>query len=176
LPPACRCSSTWHRIAAWAARLSGWPEQPAEDRQRLDGLREVLQHEADEDVVERPGVEGQREDVRLPQLYVGEPGLLDPSPGLGDRLRREVDRDEPGIGAAPAEGDRLGADAAAGLEHRAPAGVGGVVLQQVDERSGLVAQALALTRLIAVDVGLAHGPVQDSAVTDRSARRRPCAP
>ena len=50
------------------------------------------------------------------------------------------------------ERDRLGADPAASLEHAAAGGVGGVVVQQVDERAGLVVQALVRAGVVAVDV------------------------
>ena len=47
--------------------------------QGLDGAREVLQHEADEHVVERRRREGQGEDVLLPELHVGQAGGGDPA-------------------------------------------------------------------------------------------------
>ena len=52
------------------------PQQPAAARQRLDRLRQVLEHEADEDVVERLRREGQVEDVGLLKLDVRQPGRL----------------------------------------------------------------------------------------------------
>jgi hypothetical protein len=52
--------------------------------------------------------------------------------------------------------DRLGADAAAGLEHQAPGGVCGVGVQQIHERSGLIVEALVLPWVISVYVGFAH--------------------
>jgi len=54
------------------------------------------------------------------------------------------------------QSERLGTYAAAGFEHRAPARIGGVGVQQIDQRSGLVLQALILAWLIAVYVGVAH--------------------
>src|SRR6266516_3424840 len=56
------------------------PEQSAQNRQRLDRPGQVFQDETDEDVVERPVGEGQGEDVRLPELHVGQP--RDVGPGL----------------------------------------------------------------------------------------------
>ncbi len=50
------------------------------------------------------------------------------------------------------ERDRLRADAAAGLEHAAPRGVARVVVEQLDERPGLVVQPLRFALVIAVDV------------------------
>ena len=98
------------------------PQQPLENRQRLDRPREVLQDETDENVVEGLGIEGQGEDVRLPELHVGESGPVGPSPGFGDRLCGEIDRRESRIRTPLGQGDRLGADAAPNLEHPAPAG------------------------------------------------------
>ena len=132
-------------------------QQPLENRQRLNRPREVLQDETDEDVVEGLGLEGQGEDVRLPELDVGESGLVGPSPGFGDRLCGDVNRREARTGAPLGQGDRLGADAAPDLEHPAPARVGGVGMQQVDQRTGLILQALVLPQVIAVDVRFAHG-------------------
>ena len=133
------------------------PQQPLENRQGLNRPREVLQDETDENVVEGLGVEGQGEDVRLLELHVGESGPVGPSPGLGDRLCGDINRREARIGAPLGQGDRLGADAAPNLEHPAPARVSGVGMQQVDQRTGLILQALVLPQVIAVYIRLAHG-------------------
>ena len=82
----------------------------------------MLQHEADEDVVEGPGVEGQVEDVRLPELDVGEAGPSTLPAAAGERLGGDVDRREARLRAVPGQGDGLRADAAPRLEHRLPAG------------------------------------------------------
>jgi hypothetical protein len=47
-------------------------EQPVKNRQRLNGPRQVLEHETDEDMVEGFGGERQGEDVRLLELHIGE--------------------------------------------------------------------------------------------------------
>ena len=101
---------------------ASWLEEPIENHERLDRPREVLQDEADEDVIEGLGAERQSEDVRLAVLDVGEPGCVGPAPGFGDRVRGDVDRREASVGAPLRQGDRLGADAAPGLEHRLPPG------------------------------------------------------
>jgi hypothetical protein len=44
----------------------------------------VLKDETDDDMVERLGVEGQVEDIRLPELDIAEPCRVDPSFGLGE--------------------------------------------------------------------------------------------
>ena len=91
-------------------------------RERLDRLGEVLEHEADEDVVEGLGRERQREDVRLRGTRRCVPGGVDAPLRFGDRLGGEVDRREARLRAARGQGDGLRADAAAGLEDRLPAG------------------------------------------------------
>jgi hypothetical protein len=124
--------------------------------QRLDRPGEVLQDEADEDVVEAAVGEGQGEDVRLPELDVGQPRKVGPALSLGERVRVHVDRHESCTGALPGQGERLGTDAAAHFEDDAPGGVSGVGVQQPDQRAGLIMQALVLPRVVAVHVRLAH--------------------
>ena len=55
------------------------PEQLPERGQGLDRPQEVLQDEADEDVVEGLGAKGQGEDVRLLELHVGGPAASAPA-------------------------------------------------------------------------------------------------
>lgn len=93
----------------------------------------------------------------MAELHVGEPRPVGPSLRFDDRICRDVDRHEASVWASLGQSDRLGTDAAPSLEHRAPAGVDGVGVQQVDQRSGLSLQALVLARLIAVYVDVTHG-------------------
>ena len=86
-------------------------QQPLENRQRLNRPREVLQDETDENVVEGLGIEGQGEDVRLPELDVGESSPVGPSLGFGDRLCGDINRREARITTPLGQGDRLRADA-----------------------------------------------------------------
>jgi hypothetical protein len=134
------------------------PEESLENRQGLNRPREVLEHEADENMVEGLGVEGQGEDVRLPEFHVGESIPVGPSLGFDDRVCADIDRRESCVRAPLGQGDRLGADAAPGLEHPTPARVRGVGVQQVDQRSSLMPQALVLPRVIAVYISFVHGP------------------
>lgn len=67
-------------------------ELPPENRQRLNRLGEMLQDEANEDVVERLGVERQSEDVRMPESHIGQSSRVGNLPGLGDRLIGDIDR------------------------------------------------------------------------------------
>lgn len=111
-------------------------ELPPENRQRLNRLGEMLQDEANEDVVERLGVERQSEDVRMPESHIGQSSRVGNLPGLGDRLIGDIDRHELRVGAPLGQRDRLGADATPNLEHQASATVFGVGVQQVDQGSG----------------------------------------
>ena len=70
---------------------------------------------------------------------------------------RDVDRREPRVGAVRGQRDRLGPDAAAGLEHAGTGRVGGVVVEQIDERTRLIEQAGVRVLVVAVDVA-GHGP------------------
>lgn len=116
------------------------PEHLSEPRQGINRPGQVLQDETDEDVLEGLGGKGQVEDVPLLELHIPQPGGLGPAPGFGDGLRGDIHRREAGIRAPSSQGDRLGADAASGLQHRACGWVGGVGVQQIDQRSGLILQ------------------------------------
>ena len=130
-------------------------EKPAQDRQCDGGLREMLQHETDEDVVEGLGVEGQGEDVGLPELHIGESRRIRPPLGFRERFRSDVDRRESGSRAPSSECDRLGANATPRFEDHAAGRVRGVGVQELHKRSSLVMQAFALPYLVAMHVHLA---------------------
>jgi hypothetical protein len=127
-------------------------QQLREQLQRCDGAREVLEHEADEDVVERLRREREVEDVGLAELDVAQPRFVGLAPGLRDRLGRDIDAHETRAGAARRERDGLRADAASGLEHHASVGIGRVAVQQLEQRVGLIGEALVLPGVVAVDV------------------------
>jgi hypothetical protein len=135
-----------------AARL----EQALERGKRLDGLGEVLEHEADEDMVERTRRERQREDVSLRGLHVRVPGGAHAPLGLGRRLGGEVDGDEVRVRAALCQRHGLRPDAATGFEDARAGGVGRVAVQEFHKRPGLIVQPFALSRVIPVDVGPTH--------------------
>lgn len=107
-------------------------------------------------VVEGRGGEGQSEDIRLPELYVGESSLADSAPGFEERVSRDIDRREVSIRASAGQGDRLGTNTAPGLQHPAPGRVCGVGVQQFDQRPSLILQALVLLSVIAMDLCFAH--------------------
>jgi hypothetical protein len=66
-------------------------EQPVEHHQRLNGPRQMLQDETDEDVVKGSGSEGQGEDVCLPELYIGESCRIRRPLGFCERVRGDID-------------------------------------------------------------------------------------
>ena len=127
-----------------------------EGRQRVGRAGEVLQYEADEDVIERGRRERECVDVGLPELDVREPGGPDPPLGLGQRRSRNVDRGELSAGATARQRHALGADAAAGLQDRAAVRVRGVPVEKAGESVGLSVQPLVLVVLVSVNVGIAH--------------------
>jgi len=117
----------------------------------------MLQNEADEEVVEGFFPEGEAEDVPLEDPDVSEarsrhPPLRPRGGGPGD-----LEGDDPGPGAIFCEGEGLGADAAARLQDEGARRVGGVGVEEVDEGGGLVLEAGALLRVVAVDVGVGYG-------------------
>src|SRR5512147_1063920 len=91
----------------------------------------------------------QGKDIRLLERYVGDSSQVGPALRFGDRVCGDVNGRESCRGAPLGQCDRLGTDAAAGLEHDASLWVRGVEVQEVDQRSGLVLQALVLSRVIA---------------------------
>src|SRR5262249_9400428 len=99
------------------------PEDLPQCGQRLDRTREVLQDEADKDMVEGGRVERRREDVRLLEPDVGEARCRRPRPRFGYGLGGDVDGDDSSARAVSGERDGLGADAAPSLEDRAALGV-----------------------------------------------------
>jgi hypothetical protein len=116
------------------------------------GLGQVLEQEADEDVVEGLVLEGQAVDVRLLEGHVGETGVRHPAARLGEGGLRDVHRDDASAGAACGEMDRLRADAAAGLEHAVPGREGDAVVEEGGKGVRLVGEPLRLPPRVAVDV------------------------
>lgn len=136
-------------------RPAGLHERPEPD-ERVDRPREVLQHEADEHVVERGRRERQRVDVGPLEAHVGDPRRGHVRPRVVQRGGRDVDRGESRAGTGARERDRLRPDAAAGFEHEAAVGIRGVAVEQFHERVGLVLQPDARTLVVTVDVRGAH--------------------
>jgi hypothetical protein len=133
------------------------PDHLPQDGQRLDGPGQVLEDEADEDMVERPLGERQRVQVGLPELDARHAGALRVPPRLVEGSGRHVDRHDARARAAPGQRDGLRAHATPGLEHGAARRIGRLRVQQLDERARLVAQAVVGAGVVAVDVAVAHG-------------------
>src|SRR5262245_57952753 len=112
----------------------------------------MFEHEADEDVIEGGWLEGQRKDVTLTELDVRQASQRDALPRRPDGFGGTIDGDESRAGAAPRQRDRLRSHAAARLEDQTAARIGRIRVQQVDERVGLILEALIRSRVIPVDV------------------------
>jgi hypothetical protein len=133
------------------------PEHLLECDQSLDRLRQVLQHEADEDVVEGDRVELQIEDVRLHELHVGKTRSRDLGPGPGYGVGGYIDRHDARMRAVASQRDGLCPDPAPGFEHSAVGRISGLRVKQVNQRSRLIMKAVALSLVVAVDVPAGHG-------------------
>jgi len=122
-------------------------------RKSTFGISQVLENEADEDMIERPLRERISAEIPPADGHVAKRGGPDHRTGLRHRVRADVHAEDAGIGAAPCELHGLRADAAAGFQDQAAVVEAGVVMKQLGQRRRLVAQALALQPAVAVDVG-----------------------
>ncbi len=75
-------------------------EQRVENRQRVNGPRQVLQNKTDKHVIEGFGGKGQGEDVRLPELEIGESRHVHCPFGFLDRVGGHINRGKVCIRAA----------------------------------------------------------------------------
>ena len=128
------------------------PHHAAQLGQDRRGIGKVLQHEADEGMIEARPREGQGPEIGLPQRRHGQAGGPDSRLRLRERGRGDVDAGEHRVGILPQERDRLGADAAARLQHRAAGGIAGAAMQPRFQRRRPVAQARLFRRRVAVNV------------------------
>ncbi len=134
-----------------AARFEDRP-QVLQDGERV---RQVFEHETDEDVVEGVRGEGQVEDIGLAEGHVGQ--VAGGGAGGFQGCQGDVDGGDVGGGAVGGQDYGLGADAAAGLEDAAAGGVVRVMVEEVGEGVGLVEQACLFAGGVAVDVAVGHG-------------------
>jgi hypothetical protein len=95
------------------------PEQAVENRQRLNGPRQVLQDETYENVVEGFRGEWQGEDVRLLELHIGDPRRIRRPLGLCERVSGNINRRESCVRTPLSQGDRLGSNATPRFEDHA---------------------------------------------------------
>lgn len=136
---------------------SAGPDHPAHLAQRLYRVGEVLKDEADKGMVERRFGVRHRKDNGDQKLDDAGPDCLRRAPRLFERLRREVDCGEARLGAVAKQRNGLRADAAAGIEDGGPRRIARIAVQHVGQGLRLVAQALRLRLLIAVNVVGRHG-------------------
>jgi len=121
-------------------------------------LRQVLQQEAEEDMVEVFFAKRQVEQVRRVELDIMVTSRRDPRTGLFERGGRDVHGHNPRPRVSRGEMNRLGPGAAAALQHQAPRRIHRVVVQQFAQRVGLVGQTIRLAGGVAVNVlNLIHG-------------------
>ena len=104
----------------------------------------MLQHEADEDVIEAGGSEWQVEDVGTSEGHVGEARLPHAPLRLRQRFLGDVDGGEGRLRAAAGQDGGLCAHPAARLQHQAAGGIVGIDVQQLGQRGGLVGEPGAL--------------------------------
>ena len=124
--------------------------------QHLDRPREVLQDEADENVVERLGLVRQVEDVGLLKTDVCDTRGRRFSLRLDKRRRGNIDRGNQSLRAVLRERNGLCPHAAAGFQDTAARRIRGIGVQQLNQRRGLVLQPQVFAMIVAVDVGAIH--------------------
>ena len=113
-------------------------EQSFQRSERLGRPREVLQDEANEDVIERFVLERRGEDVGAPELHVGQLRCSYLGTRFLERSSGNVNRHDSRAEAVPGKSDRLRTDSASHFEHAAASRVGDVGVKQIDERSSLI--------------------------------------
>jgi hypothetical protein len=101
----------------------------------------MLEDEANEDVVERRRVPGQRVQVGVAELDVRQPGRGRAPSGYRKGAARDVDGGESSRRAVSGERDCLRSDAAAHFEDACARRVNGAVVQQAKQGGSLVIQA-----------------------------------
>ena len=106
--------------------------------QRLDGLGEMLQDEADKNVIEEVRAIGQMEEIPLFKFNIRQARRRCRFPGFKKGCLGNVDRGNEGVRAVPGKGYRLRANATTGFQNMASGRVRGVGVQQIDQGRGLV--------------------------------------
>ena len=112
----------------------------------------MLEHKADENVVEALLCEGQIEHAGRSEGDVSVAGGLDPRFGSCQGIWRDINRDDLRLRVAGRQENGLGADPTAAFEDAAARRVAGVMVQQLAQRLGLVGQSSCLSARISVDV------------------------
>ena len=109
------------------------PEDLPEAAERTERVRDMLQREADEHMVECAGLKGQLTDIRLPEGHISKPLPRNTLLCQGQRLRRNINGNELYTGTVTCEEQCLGADTASRFENRAAGRVAGAFMQQEPE-------------------------------------------
>src|SRR6266545_1820325 len=132
------------------------PQAGLHARERAQRIREVLEDEADEDVVERIRRKGKLAEIRLLEGGVVDSGGAGPIPCLVERRWRDVDAGEPRARTVSGEEKRLGPHSTTRLEDGAAVRVPRVAVEQLGQRARLIAQAHAFALGVPMDVVVDH--------------------
>lgn len=109
------------------------PEYAAKTAQSALRIGEMLQQEANKDVIEGGAAEGQMENVGHAERDVAAAGGFDAGSGLLERRGGDVRRQEVRARAGGGEKRRLRARAAAAFENPSARGISRVAVEQVSE-------------------------------------------
>src|SRR6266550_6151948 len=118
----------------------------------------VLEHKADECVIERIWFERQRKQIRVQKLDIRQAGHSDAFDRSRERCGRMIECDDVRAGTIAGEADRLRAGAAADLEHARAARKPGIPMEQANDRRSLRHEALALALAVSMDVHKGKAP------------------
>jgi len=116
---------------------SAGPEARPEARQSPARIRQMFEHEADEDVIEALCGKGQVEDVGPLKRGIANSSLARAGFCARQRFRREIDACELRLGAVPGEGHGLRSHPATGLQHRGAGRIPRAPVEQLGERARL---------------------------------------
>lgn len=119
-----------------------------ENGQGVIGPGKMFQDMAYKDMVKRCRLEVQIENISLEELNIAKAFGFHGPFGFGKRLLGYVDRDERCIRAVAGERNGLSAHSAAGFQNSTPGGIGGVGMEELDQRIGLILQAPGFPRVI----------------------------
>ncbi len=123
------------------------PEEAPQCPERSLGVGQMLEHEADEDVVEGPVPERQGRYLAADEVGGDSSGLRRP-----ERDGREIDRDKGDIRVSPGDLQSLSSRPAPGLEDEGAGRIPGVVVKEIGERRGLIVKPKRFVLRIPVDI------------------------
>jgi len=132
--------------------LTAGPEQPFHQLQRGDRIGEVLEHKADERMIEGLCLERQRKQIGVQKLDIRQAGRRDAFDRARERCNRMIECDDLRAWTIASETDRLRSGAAADLEHATTGRKPGISMEEAHDRGSLRQQALALALAVPMDV------------------------